>query len=162
MRKRIIFIIAVCVVLISVAMSVYVGGNTENISVLKAHREDFTMEIASEIKGQFAEGGGLKKAYLILTNEWYLAENLSDFSQVVTTDIVYVAEDVENGYSFYQVNGESVPEWNCLAYPPADAIKPLGFYGLSDEIIVDALESVRYEDYIFTYSQRLRTVFVWV
>ena len=162
MKKRIVLITAVCVIFIGVLMLVYAHGNMKEVRILEAHRRDFTEEIAPEIRELFVEAVGLKKVYLLLTNEWYLAEELSDFSQVVTTDIVYVAEDVENGYSFYKQNEEGELEWSSSAHPPADAVTPFGFYGLSDKIIEEALGDIQYEDYIFTYLPRLHTVFVWV
>lgn len=162
MRKRIIFIVAVCVVLIGVTMSVYVGGNAENVSVLKPHRQEFTSGIESDIAKQFKGNEEVKKAYLLLTNEWYLSEELYDFSQVVTTDTMYVAEDVTNGYSFYEVDKDGELQWKGNAYPPVEVAKPFGFYGLTYEMVDGVLEGMEYEEYIFTYSQRLRTVFIWV
>lgn len=137
-------------------------------TVLEAHREDFSPVIEDSILEQFETDFEVKKAYILLTNDWFLSDDMSDFSQAVTMDSVYVVPGGENGtdidraYSFYKVNEENEIEWNGSAYPPADATLPFGFSGLTYEMIDSVLAGMQYEDYIITYAQRLNTAFVWV
>ncbi len=137
-------------------------------TVLEPHREDFSPVIENSILEQFDNNTELKKVYILRTNDWFLARALADFSQVVTTDSMYVIPGGENGtsndkaYSFYRVNEDGKVEWVGSAYPPADASVPFGFSGLTYEMIDNVLDGIEYEDYIITYAQRLNTVFVWV
>ena len=137
-------------------------------TVFEPHREDFSPVIEDLVLEQFETDVEVKKAYILRTNDWFLAEDMSDFSQAVTKDCVYVVPggedgtDTERAYSFYKVNEESAIEWNGSAYPPSDAILPFGFSGLTYEVIDVVLNGMEYEDYIITYAQRLNTVFIWV
>lgn len=142
-------------------------GNGDT-TIFEPHSEDFTPEIERSILEQFDNSTEVKKAYILRTNDWFLSDTLSDFSQAVTTDIVYIAPGGEQGatndmaYSFYNVNENGKIEWGSSAYPPEDATAPFGFSGLTYEIIDNALVGTKYKDYIITYAQRLNTVFVWV
>ena len=137
-------------------------------TVFEPHRDDFSSVIEDSILKQFENDSEVKKAYILRTNDWFLADDMSDFSQAVTTDSVYVAPGGEDGtsndraYSFYKVDEENKIEWNGSAYPPLDATLPFGFSGLTYETIDSVLDGMQYEDYIITYAQRLNTVFVWV
>ena len=142
-------------------------GNGE-ATVFAPHREDFSSVIKESVLEQFEMDSEVKKVYILRTNDWFLSKDMSDFSQAVTTDHVYVIPGGEDGtdtgraYSFYKVNEENAIEWNGSAYPPSDAILPFGFSGLTYEVIDAVLDGMEYEDYIITYAQRLNTVFVWV
>ena len=137
-------------------------------TVLVPHREDFSSVIEKSVLEQFETDSEVKKAYILRTNDWFLSKDMSDFSQAVTTDHVYVIPGGEDGtdtgraYSFYKVDEENVLAWNGSAYPPSDATLPYGFSGLTYEVIDLALDGMEYEDYIITYAQRLNTVFIWV
>lgn len=137
-------------------------------TLFEPHRGDFSSEIDHSILSQFDENIEVKKAYILRTNDWFLSDVLSDFSQVVTTDIIYVAPGGKESsssnmaYSFYNINENGEIEWNSSAYPSDDASAPFGFAGLTYGMIDNALAEIDYEDYIITYSQRLNTVFVWV
>lgn len=141
-------------------------GNGDD-TVFAPHREDFSSETENSVSEQFGNMTEVKKAYIMRTNAWFLSDSLTDFSQAVTTEIVYVAPGGEPGtaddmaYSFYVVNENGEIEWGCSAYPPEDSSVPSGFSGLTHEIIQDALSGIAYEDYIITYAQRLDTVFIW-
>lgn len=106
-------------------------------TVFEPHREDFSPVIEDSVLEQFESDVEVKKAYILRTNDWFLAEDMSDFSQAVTTDSVYVVPggedgtDIDRAYSFYKVNEENEIEWNGSAYPPADAVLPFGFSGLT-------------------------------
>ena len=137
-------------------------------TVFEPHREDFSPVIEDFVLEQFETDVEVKKAYILRTNDWFLSDGMSDFSQAVTKDCVYVVPggedgtDTERAYSFYKVNEEKEIEWNGSAYPPTDATLPFGFSGLTYEMIDAVLNGMEYEDYIITYAQRLNTVFVWV
>ena len=136
-------------------------------AVFEPHREDFSPEIESAVLEQFDNGTEVKKAYILRTNSWYLSDDMSDFSQAVTTDAVYIAPGGEDGaggdmaYSSYTVDENGEIKWGSSAYPREDAPVPSGFSGLTYEIIENALAGIEYEDYIITYAQRMNTVFVW-
>ncbi len=101
------------------------------------------------------------------TNEWFLSDELTDFSQVVTTDTVYVVPGGENpsdpdaAFSIYDVDEAGNIQWNCTAYPPANASVPFEFSGLTYEVIHHALSGIEHEDYIITYAPTLGIVFIW-
>lgn len=141
-------------------------GNGDS-TVYAAHREDFTPDIDSAILSQFDDPSEVKKAYLMRTNEWFLSDDLTDFSQAVTTDIVYITPGGENpsdpasAYSTYNVDAEGNIHWSCTAYPPNDASVPFGFSGLTYEMIHHALAGIEHEDYIITYAPSLGIVFIW-
>lgn len=162
MKKKIQFALAACLGLIVTGMLVYALKDMEEVAVLPPHRQEVSPDIRPKITEQIDKGVEVKKVYILLTNDWFQSEELLDFSQVVTKDTVYVIAEDESGYTFYDTNDESVLAWKGSAYPPANVTRPFGFYGLTLDMIDDALEGMEYEDYIFTYSQRLRTVFVWV
>ena len=137
-------------------------------TLLEVHREDFSAGIDESIRNQFENKDELKKVYFLSTNDWFLAENMTDFSQIVTTEVAYVVPGGEDGTdndtacSFYDVNEDGTIEWDSSSYTSADTSVPSGFSGLTYEMIDTALEGILYEDYIITYAQRLGTVFVWV
>lgn len=137
-------------------------------TVFAAHREDFTPEIDSEILAQFDDPTEVKKAYVMRANEWFLSDELTDFSQAVTTYAVYVAPggeeptDTDAAFSIYDVDEQGRLQWDCTAYPPEDASVPFGFSGLTYEVLHHALKDIDYKDYIITYAPTLGIVFVWV
>ena len=139
-------------------------------TVFAAHREDFTPAIDSAVLAQFENPDEVKKAYLMRTNEWFLADDLTDFSQAVTTDTVYVVPggeklsdtNADTAYSLYDVDETGAVHWNCSAYPSTDVTLPSGFSGLTYTVIEHTLETLAHEDYIITYAPRMSTVFVWV
>lgn len=143
-------------------------GENVDTTLLEVHRDDFTPEIDDSILAQLTNPSEVKKAYWLLTNEWFLSDELTDFSQVVTTDACYISWCDEDGlpsetsYSVYSLDENGRLAWGYTAEPPADAFIPYGFWKLSYEIIDTALSEINYEDYVITYSPRLGTVFVWV
>ena len=171
---------AACLCLVLVTCSHFLSGNLSDGSngcgffgngdseILASHRDDFTLEIEPAILAQFEDPAEVKKAYWLLSNEWFLSNELTDFSQAVTTDAYYIAWCDENGiysdtaYSCYEVNETGSLEWGYTAYMPSDSSIPCEFWKLTYEMIDTALSDITYEDYIITYSPRLGTVFVWV
>ena len=144
----------------------FFGGG--DATVYAAHREDFPPEIDSAILAQFEDPTEVKKAYLMRTNEWFLADGLTDFSQAVTTDVVYVAPggedptDSDAAYSIYSVDEAGTIQWSCTAYPPESELVPFAFSGLTYPMIHAALVTLEHEDYILTYAPQMGTVFIWV
>ena len=66
-------------------------------TVFEPHREDFSPVIEDFVLEQFETDVEVKKAYILRTNDWFLAEDMSDFSQAVTKDCVYVVPGGEDG-----------------------------------------------------------------
>lgn len=163
---------ALCLVLGAALLSNILGigggpfGNGDS-TVFAIHREDFTPDIESSILSQFEDPSEVKKAYLMRTNEWFLSDELTDFSQAVTTDTVYVVPGGENpsdpdaAFSIYDVDEDGNIQWDCTAYPPANASVPFEFSGLTYEVIHHALSGIEHEDYIITYAPTLGIVFIW-
>ena len=141
-------------------------GNGDS-TVFAIHREDFTPDIEPTILSQFEDPSEVKKAYLMRTNEWFLADELTDFSQAVTTNAIYVVpggekpSDPDAAFSIYDVDTEGKIQWDCTAYPPANASVPFEFSGLTYEMIHHALADIEHEDYIITYAPTLGIVFIW-
>ena len=137
-------------------------------TVYAVHREDFTPGIESSILAQFDDPSEVKKAYLMRTNEWFLADDLTDFSQAVTTDVVYVVPggrddtDSDAAYSIYSVDEAGGVQWSCTAYPPESKLVPFAFSGFTYPLIQATLATLEHEDYILTYAPQLGTVFIWV
>ncbi len=162
---------ALCLLLGGALLSDLLGGSffgNGDAAVFAAHREDFTPEIDSAILARFDNPAEVKKAYLMLTNEWFLADDLTDFSQAVTTDTVYVVpggedpSDTDAAYSLYSVDETGAIHWGCTVYPPENTTLPFGFSGLTYEMIEHSLSDVKHEDYIITFSPTLDIVFIWV
>ena len=142
-------------------------GNGDT-TLLESHRDDFTPDIDASILAQLAYPSEVKKSYQLLSNEWFLSDKLTDFSQVVTTDVHYISWCDEDGnvsdtaYSSYDVDENGTVVWDSTAYPSEDSLIPCDFGTLSYEMIETALSDITYEDYIITYSPRLYTIFIWV
>lgn len=143
-------------------------GFDSGSELLASHRDDINPEIDSAVLAQFENPDEVLKAYWIITNHWFLAENIEDFSQVVTTDIVYVSpgddegNDKEIAYTVYSIDEQGKLDFGYSAYPYNDAIVPNTFWKLSYEVIDTALKDIDYEDYVITKCSRSGTVFVWV
>ena len=137
-------------------------------SIFAPHRDDFTPKIENSILTQFENTDEVKKVYLLRRNDWFLSEDLTDFSQAVSTDVIYVSlgekqgDNINNSYSWYSVNDENNVEWVASSHSSNHTSLPFGFVGLTYETINTSLAGIEYEDYIITYSQRVYTVFVWV
>lgn len=136
--------------------------------LLAAHREDFSPEIAPAILAQFENPDAVLKTYQLITNQWFLSNELEDFSQVVTTKVYYVypgddeGSDLNTAYSVYEIGENGKLEWDCTVHSPTDASVPYGLSKLTHDIIQSDLSDIEYEDYIITEAPRLASVFVWV
>lgn len=146
------------------------SGDSE---LLPVHREDFTPGLTDEAAAAFAGVPGVFKTYRLLNNSWFLAEDLTDFSQVLTEETFYIVPGSMEGiggssedgaYSFYTLNENGEAQWGGGRSGPQNPIRqmvPYEFSWLTDEIIREDLAGVDYEDYIIAESTRLYTVFVW-
>ena len=144
------------------------GFGDSGSKLLASHREDFTPEIDSAILAQFENSEDVIKTYSLLTNQWFLSDELEDFSQVVTTDAWYVypsddnGNDLDTAYSHYKLSEDGALEWKGTTYPPTDKSTPYGLWQLTHERIENDLSGLEYDDYIITEAPRLAAVFVWV
>lgn len=146
-------------------------------TLLAPHREDFTPGLSPEEEAAFAGAPGtVMRFYRTLSNEWFLAEDMTDFSQVLTADPLYVAHGAvdykkgqrdgefrEGAYGIYRLDENSQPQWGMGTSGQSD-IKltvPYQFCGLTCDIIEEDLAGVDYEDYIITQSTQLYTVIIW-
>ena len=172
-KKKLFIMLLVCIALVLAFLMlrnhkrIGILGKEEP-KILETHRDDFSAEIEENIKEYFSHDPELKKAYLLITGDWILDPQLSDFSQVLTTDEFYVVPWDEAGtpkdkdYSVYSVKDNGTLEWSYSAYPPEDSFEPYGFAGLTYEIIEKAIDGMECEDYIIAYAQEIDSVFVWV
>lgn len=142
-------------------------GN-RNDTILAAHRNEITPEIENSILEQLQNYTEVKKTYVLLFNTWFLSDELTDFSQVVTNEVFYVVPGNEENpsdalsYTIYTINEAGKAEWNMSAYTEEEDTQPSEFFGLTYKVIEDALSGITYEDYIITYSHSIRTVIIWV
>ena len=148
-------------------------GGSRDCEILPVHREDFTPGLSEDAKAAFAGVPGVLKAYRLLNNSWFLAEDLTDFSQVLREDTFYIVPDFSEGidgmpedgaYSVYTLDEDGEAHRGMRFSKPHGIPKetaPSEFFWLSDEIIREDLAEVDYEDYIIAQSTRLYTVFVW-
>ena len=144
------------------------GFGDSGSELLASHREDFSPEIDDAILAQFENPDKVLKAYWLITNHWFLSDELEDFSQIVTTDISYIypgddeGNDIDSAFSVYDIDENGKIDWTYSGYPLDGASIPHGFWKLTYEMIDTDLADISYEDYIVTKSGRLGTVFVWV
>lgn len=169
-------ILAACLCLVIKIGSIYIPwpnanggcGFDSGSTLLDSHREDFSPEIDSTVLAQFENPDDVIKSYWILTNHWFLSDELEDFSQVVTTKVCYVSPGDDEGndkdicYTIYSIDKHGNLDFDSSAYPANDTLVPNAFWKLSYEVINTALKDIDYEDYIITKCSRSGTVFVWV
>ena len=172
-KKKLVMMLLVCIafVLVFLVLKNHKEIGTlgkEEPKILETHRDDFSAEIEENVKEYFNHVPELKKAYLLITGDWFLSSQLSDFSQALTTEEFYVVPWDEAGipkdmdYSVYSVNDSGNLEWSYSAYPPEESFVPYGFAGLTYELIEKSIDGTEYEDYIITYAQRIDSVLVWI
>lgn len=150
-------------------------------TLLEARREDFTPGLTPEAEAAFADPAfadapGVMKIYRTLYNEWFLADDIKDFSQVLIADPLYIVhgavnykmsgsdrETGEAAYGVYTLDEAGRARWGMGTSGPGWTNKevPYGLCRLTCEIIEKDLEGVDYEDYIITKSEPLYTVIVW-
>ena len=154
------------------------GGSTSNgfwgssdSSLLTKRREMFTSELTAEEELAFDGVPGVFKFYRIINNRWFMAKDLTDFSQVIEDNVFYIVpgsmegiggECADSTYSIYTLDENGQPQWG-MGVGSADGPKkvPDYFTGLTMDIILEDLAGVAYEDFVITDSARLYTVFVW-
>lgn len=148
------------------------GGNggifgSGDDSLLPPHREDFTpvLEPAAQ-----SLGPEVLKVYQMQTNEWFLSDELTDFSQAVTTQVQYLLPGEQEtgtgergpGYDIYTLGGDGQLQHSGSAMSSGDADLPSGLIGLTHGVIQEDIGDTPYDDYIVAVSHRLYTAFAWV
>ncbi|MBQ3559247.1 MAG: hypothetical protein IJA07_07040 [Agathobacter sp.] len=143
------------------------GPTNCDTTILKSHPEDFSPDITPSIIAQFPNPIEAKKAYRLLDNQWYLSNQLSDFSQVVTDYACYFVIGNEQGneidtcYTCYTVDSNDKLDFGFSAYPH-DPSMDSGIWGLTYAEIESALSEIDYEDYIITFAPYTENIYVWV
>ena len=143
------------------ANSIGSGSSTDaNISI--PMREAVTPDTGAEILEMLPDSPELKKVYSVRTNEWFLAEGLTDFSQAIEIGQISYVLNGETEYTVYRVNENGRVVQAGEATYSADYTPPHGLFGLTYAIIEEAIGSRSYDDYVIAQSSSLGTVFVWV
>ena len=169
-------VLAACLCFVIKIGSIYIPNPNANggcgfdsgSTLLESHRDDITPEIDSTVLAQFENPDEVLKAYWLITNHWFLSDELEDFSQVVTTNTGYVypgddeGNDKDIAYTVYSIDEQGNLDFDYSSYPYDDSLVPNTFWKLSYEVIDTALKDIDYEDYIITKCSRSGTVFVWV
>lgn len=144
---------------------------TSDSTLLMSRRKQFTSVLTVEEEQAFAGVSDVLKFYRTLNNSWFMAKDLTDFSQVLEDKVLYIVpesmegingECVDRAYSIYTLDENGQPQWG-MGVGSADGPKkvPDYFTGLTRAIIQEDLAGVAYEDYVIADSARLYTVFVW-
>lgn len=109
--------------------------------------------------------------YRTLDNEWFLADDLTDFSQILTAEPLYIVpgyvRDISGSpkygaYSVYTLDEDGI-RWgmgSSLSNNISVSV-PHALSGLTYEIIEEDLAGIDYDDYIIAHSSKLYTVFIW-
>ncbi|MDE5590319.1 MAG: hypothetical protein K2J60_14470 [Acetatifactor sp.] len=137
-----------------------------------AHREDFTPGLSAEAEAAFEGVPGVMEIYRTLYNDWFLADDLTDFSQILTTEPLYIVPGSSEGisgsaedgaYSVYTLDENGIPRWGMGSSLPNNisVSVPYAFSGLTYDIIEEDLAGIDYDDYIIAHSTMLYTVFIW-
>ncbi|MDE6642265.1 MAG: hypothetical protein K2K63_17280 [Acetatifactor sp.] len=133
-----------------------------DLALLDAHREDFMPGLSAEAEAAFEGVPGVMEIYRTLNNEWFLANDLTDFSQILTAEPLYIVPAKDGAYSVYTLdeNGISLGMGSSLPNNISVSV-PYALSGLTYDIIEEDLAGINYDDYIIAQSTRLYTVFIW-
>lgn len=82
-------------------------GNGDH-ALLDAHREDFTPGLSTEAEAAFEGVPGVMEIYRTLDNEWFLADDLTDFSQILTAEPLYIVPAKDGAYSVYTLDENGI------------------------------------------------------
>lgn len=151
------------------------GGKwwSDNITIGSIHREDFSPEMSSEAASLFQDVPGVLKVYRTTVDSWFLSDQLADYSQTLTGQVVYIVPNYMEG-----LDQPPTGEWSYGVYVTGENGRltwsggaelrehdhhtvPHELIGLTDEIIQMDLSGIKYDDYIISQSTRLYTVIVW-
>lgn len=136
-------------------------GNGDH-ALLDAHREDFTPGLSTEAEAAFEGVPGVMEIYRTLDNEWFLADDLTDFSQILTAEPLYIVPAKDGAYSVYTLDENGIRRGMGSSLPNNISVSvPYALSGLTYEIIEEDLAGINYDDYIIVHSPRLYTVFIW-
>ena len=141
------------------------------VAVGTVHREDFSPEKSQEAALLFRDVPGVLKVYRTTVDSWFLSDHLTDYSQALTGEAVYVVPQYSEGigcpptgeqsYSVYVSGEDGTLTWGEGVSLEEKHTMPYALIGLTDEIIRKDLSGIAYEDYIITHSARLYAVIVW-
>lgn len=143
---------------------------TRDYTLLEVHRDDFTPGFSAEAEAAFAHVPGVMKAYRTVPDAWFLAEELTDFSQALDAEPFYIVPGSSEGiggpqddgaYSVYTLDENGQPHWGMGVSSPDNDTVPYTFCRLTWDIIEEDLAGVDYDDIIISHSTRLYTVFIW-
>ena len=144
---------------------------TRDYTLLEIHRDDFTPGLSAEAETAFADIPGVMKVYRTIPDAWFLAEELTDFSQALDAEPFYIVPGSSEGiggppddgaYSVYTLDENGEPRWGMGVSSPDNDTVPYTFCRLTWDIIEEDLADVDYDDIIISHSTRLYTVFIWV
>lgn len=143
---------------------IFGGGDS---TLLPPHRKDFT---PNPEPGAQSLGPEVLKLYRMQTNEWFLSQELIDFSQAVTTQVQYLLPGEQEtgtgergpGYDIYTLDGDGQLQHSGSAMVYQDTQLPRGLMGLTHGVIQEDIGDTPYDDYIVAVSHRLNTAFAWV
>lgn len=131
-------------------------------ALLDAHREDFTPGLSAEAETAFEGVPGVMEIYRTLNNEWFLADDLTDFSQILTAEPLYIVPAKNGAYSVYTLDEDGISLGMGSSMPNNIPVSvPNALSGLTYEIIEEDLAGIDYDDYIIAHSPMLYTVFIW-
>lgn len=140
-------------------------------ALLDVHRDDFTQGLSPEAEAAFEDLPGVMEIHRTLNNEWFLADDLTDFSQILTAEPLYIVpgyvRDISGSvkygaYSVYTLDEDGI-RWgmgSSLTNNISVSV-PYALSGLTYEIIEEDLAGIDYDDYIIAHSPMLYTVFIW-
>lgn len=143
---------------------------TRDYTLLEIHRDDFTPGLSAEAEAAFAHVPVVMKVYRTIPDAWFLAEELTDFSQALDAEPFYIVPGSSEGiggpsdagaYSVYALDENGEPHWGMGVSSPDNDTVPYTFCGLTWDIIEEDLAGVDYDDIIISHSTRLYTVFIW-
>ena len=149
------------------------GGKwwSDNITIGSTHREDFSPEMSQEATSLFQEVPGVLKVYRTTVDSWFLSDQMTDYSQALTGEVVYIVPNYSGGldqaptgeqsYGIYIMGEDGRLIWGEGAELHVNHPMPYELIGLTDEIILKDLSGIEYDDYIITQSTQLYTVIVW-
>ena len=149
------------------------GGKwwSDDVTIGPVHREDFSPEMSPETTSLFQDVPGVLKVYRTTVDSWFLSDQMTDYSQALTDEVVYVVPNYSEGidqaptgeqsYGIYVMSEDGQLTWGMGAVLHEKHTMPYELFGLSDEIILKDLSGIEYDDYIITQSTQLYTVIVW-
>ena len=124
-----------------------------------------------EAASLFQDVPGVLKVYRTTVVSWFLSDQMTDYSQALTGEVVYIVPNYSGGldqaptgeqsYGVYGTGEDGRLIWGMGVELHVTHTMPYELIGLTDEIILKDLSGIEYDDYIITPSTLLYTVIVW-